>query len=299
MPKTGSRSEPNQEISYSRLYDGTTNKRELLVAFHPRLFLFFFRSLVFMFPFLRTCFPLSDSTLHAAIPSLFLYSCRFLHSHSPFHFFPLSLSIPTTPTFRLTCRTKLQNAAPPPMAAFRSSCFVRATSCVLVEKKNGPSEETVWRRRRGACFSSEYRRGVYAALIVGTQFSFAAIQHSTKTFLFFFSHFINPPSNPISIVHRSIHSRFFFCTARQLTASSIPRSPLFLDIIVFSNAAFVLTRFFFLIYFFIYFIAVLFLLLGSCRRKARVSLVIGSWTVDVLCAFLLSTIPVCIYICVD
>lgn len=179
------------------------------------------------------------------------------------------------------------------------AAFVRATSCVLVEKKDGPSEETVWRRRRGACFSSEYRRGVYAALIVGTQFSFAAIQHSTKTFLFFFSHFINPPSNPISIVHRSIHSRFFFCTARQLTASSIPRSPLFLDIIVFSNAAFVLTRFFFLIYFFIYFIAVLFLLLGSCRRKARVSLVIGSWTVDVLCAFLLSTIPVCIYICVD
>lgn len=162
------------------------------------------------------------------------------------------LSRSRPPTFRLTCRTKLQNAAPPPMAAFRSSCFVRATSCVLVEKKDGPSEETVWRRRRGACSSSEYRRGVYAALIVGTQFSFAAIQHSTKTFLFLFlfSHFINPPSSPISIVHRSIHSRFFFCTARQLTASSIPRSPLFLDIIVFSNTAFVLTRFFFLIYFF-------------------------------------------------
>lgn len=125
-----------------------------------------------------------------------------------FHY--LSRSRP--PTFRLTCRTKLQNAAPPPMAAFRSSCFVRATSCVLVEKKDGPSEETVWRRRRGACSSSEYRRGVYAALIVGTQFSFAAIQHSTKTFLFLFlfSHFINPPSSPISIVHRSIHSRFFF-----------------------------------------------------------------------------------------
>lgn len=211
MPKTGSRSEPNQEISYSRLYDGTTNKQELLVAFHPRLFLFFFRSLVFMFPFLRTCFPPSDSTLHAAIPSLFLSLVAFSIPTRLFIFFHyLSRSRP--PTFRLTCRTKLQNAAPPPMAAFRSSCFVRATSCVLVEKKDGPSEETVWRRRRGACSSSEYRRGVYAALIVGTQFSFAAIQHSTKTFLFLFfsSHFINPPSNPISIVHRSIHSRFFF-----------------------------------------------------------------------------------------
>lgn len=126
----------------------------------------------------------------------------------------------------------------------------------------------------------------------------SAFDKNVSIFIFFFS-FHQSTLQPY-IYRPSLYSfTFLFCTARQLTASSIPRSPLFLDIIVFSNTAFVLTRFFFLIYFFIYFIAVLFLLLGSCRRKARVSLVIGSWTVDVLCAFLLSTIPVCIYICVD
>lgn len=146
MPKTGSRSEPNQEISYSRLYDGTTNKRELLVAFHPRLFLFFFRSLVFMFPFLRTCFPLSDSTLHAAIPSLFL-SCRFLHSHSPFHFFPLSLSIPTTdiPSY-------LPNKTP--------KCSAAANGGIPVELLLFVQRRVCWLRRKMAQVKRRYGEGV-------------------------------------------------------------------------------------------------------------------------------------------
>lgn len=138
------------------------------------------------------------------------------------------LSRSRPPTFRLTCRTKLQNAAPPPMAAFRSSCFVRATSCVLVEKKDGPSEETVWRRRRGACSSSEYRRGVYAALIVGTQFSFAAIQHSTKTFLFFFFSFHQSTLQPY-IYRPSLYSFTFLFLHRtaidRLIHPAIPPFP--------------------------------------------------------------------------
>lgn len=43
-----------------------------------------------MFPFLRTCFPLSDSTLHAAIPSLFLSLVAFSIPTRLFHFFSIT-----------------------------------------------------------------------------------------------------------------------------------------------------------------------------------------------------------------
>lgn len=93
---------------------------------------------------------------------------------------------------------------------------------------------------RGARSSSEYRRGVYAALIVGTPppISFAE-------FLFIF-YLINPPSLPFinQFIRRLSSIRHTRLTARQSTASSIPRSPLFLDIIAFGNTAFVLTLFF-------------------------------------------------------
>lgn len=100
---------------------------------------------------------------------------------------------------------------------------------------------------RGARSSSEYRRGVYAALIVGTTppISFAE-SFSIRQFLFFIYLLLDrsiplPLNKSIypSIVYRLSVIHVF--TTRQSTASSIPRSPLFLDIIAFGNTAFVLT----------------------------------------------------------
>lgn len=139
VPKTGSRSEPNREVLYSRLMMAQRINGNCLSR-STKIFLFFFgstrllvrcflRHLTFplrLYPFMR---------LYRVFPLVVAFS----HCHLSLSSCYLSLS--TRPPTLSCCRTKLQNAAPPPIGGIpQSSCclFVDKALCV-VEKEDGES----------------------------------------------------------------------------------------------------------------------------------------------------------------
>lgn len=140
VPKTGSRSEPNQEVLYSCLMTAQRINGNCLSR-STKIFLIFrsTRLLVTLF-FAALYFSPPTLPFYAAIPSL-SSSCRFLpFPPRLFSSCYLSLSRPDHRHY-LCCRTKLQNAATPPIGGIpQSSCcmFVDNAWCV-VEKEDGES----------------------------------------------------------------------------------------------------------------------------------------------------------------
>lgn len=190
VPKTGSRSEPNQEVLYSRLMtaqriNGNCLSRSTKIFLFSDQLVFFFavlRHLTFplrLYPFMR---------LYRVFPLLVAFS----HSHSSFSSCYLSLSRPD----HRHCLVAEQNSKMQrrrPLAAFpnRAAACSLTKRCVLLRRKMAKVEETYGEGVRGARSSSEYRRGVYAALIVGTNPPHLfAESFSIRQFLFLFLFFI-------------------------------------------------------------------------------------------------------------
>lgn len=114
-----------------------------------RCFLRHFTFPLRLYPFMR---------LYRVFPLLVAFS----HSHSSFSSCYLSLSRPDHRHY-LCCRTKLQNAAPPPIGGIpQSSCCMFVTMRgVLLRRKMTKVEETVWRRRpRSSFFERVQTRGI-------------------------------------------------------------------------------------------------------------------------------------------
>lgn len=114
-----------------------------------RCFLRHFTFPLRLYPFMR---------LYRVFPLLVAFS----HSHSSFSSCYLSLSRPDH-RHCLCCRTKLQNAAPPPISGIpQSSCCMFVTMRgVLLRRKMTKVEETVWRRRpRSSFFERVQTRGI-------------------------------------------------------------------------------------------------------------------------------------------
>lgn len=140
VPKTGSRSEPNQEVLYSCLMTAQRINGNCLSRSTIRFSLFFDQLVFLLRCFLRHfTFPLRlypFMRLYRVFPLLVAFS----HSHLVFFHLVISLSRPDHRHY-LCCRTKLQNAAPPPIGGIpQSSCcmFVDNAWCV-VEKEDGES----------------------------------------------------------------------------------------------------------------------------------------------------------------
>lgn len=169
VPKTGFRSEPNREVLYSRLMMAQRINGNCLSR-STKIFLFFFSDqLVFLFA-------VSCGTL--LFPSDFTLLCGYTES-----FLLLSLSPIATCLYHLVislsrpdhrhCLVAEQNSKMQrrrPLAAFRNRAAACSLTkrCVLLRRKMAKVEETYGEGVRGARSSSGYRRGVYAALIVGT-----------------------------------------------------------------------------------------------------------------------------------
>lgn len=86
-----------------------------------------------------------------------------------------------------------------PLAAFpnRAAACSLTKRCVLLRRKMAKVEETYGEGVRGARSSSEYRRGVYAALIVGTNPPHLfAESFSIRQFLFYFYFLFDQSSHP-------------------------------------------------------------------------------------------------------
>lgn len=137
VPKTGSRSEPNQEVLYSRLMTAQRINGNCLSR-STKIFLFS-DQLVFLFAvFCGTLLFPSDFTFLCGYTESFLFLSL---SPIPTCLFHLVISLSTRPPTLSCCRTKLQNAAPPPIGGIpQSSCclFVDKALCV-VEKEDGES----------------------------------------------------------------------------------------------------------------------------------------------------------------
>lgn len=161
VPKTGSRSEPNQEVLYSCLMTAQRINGNCLSR-STTIFLIFrsTRLLVTLF-FAALYFSPPTLPFYAAIPSL-PSSCRFPIPTSSF-FILLSLSLdPTTDIiFVAEQNSKMQRRRL--LAAFPN----RAAACsltmrgVLLRRKMAKVEETVWRRRpRSSLFERVQTRGI-------------------------------------------------------------------------------------------------------------------------------------------
>lgn len=173
---------------------------KIFLIFDQLVFLFavFLRHLTFplrLYPFMR---------LYRVFPLLVAFS----HSHSSFFHFVISLS--TRPPTLSCCRTKLQNAAPPPIGGIpQSSCcmFVTKKRGVLLRRKMTKVEETVWRRRpRSSLFERVQTRGIcgFDSRHKPPPISFAESSSIRQFFSFFFIFFylINPTPPP---THKSIY----------------------------------------------------------------------------------------------
>lgn len=138
VPKTGSRSEPNQEVLYSCLMTAQRINGNCLSR-STKIFLISINSSSCYAVFCGTLLFPSDFTLLCGYTESFLF-LSLSHSHLVFFHLVISLSRPDHRHY-LCCRTKLQNAAPPPIGGIpQSSCcmFVDNAWCV-VEKEDGES----------------------------------------------------------------------------------------------------------------------------------------------------------------